>query len=118
VCLVLVVGRGRDLGIGHEGGEATISAGAREDLDVQVGQRYHGAHGELVAQRLQRRNVAGVVDARNGAARVRRVLRRRERVGVGRHHRRVLGERRHDVVALADAGEQDAYFCHPPVSPL
>ena len=35
------------------------------------------------------------------------VLRGRERVGIGRDHGGVLGERRDDVVALADPGEQD-----------
>ena len=56
---------------------------------------------------------------------VRGVLGGRERVGVSRDHGRVLGERRDDVVALADPGEEDrraygAWFggCHPPSAPL
>jgi hypothetical protein len=33
------------------------------------------------------------------------VLRRGERIGIGRDHRRVLGECRHDVVSLADPSQ-------------
>ena len=75
----------------------------------------------------QRRHVGRVVDQRHRDAVVRGVLRGRERVRVGGDDRRVLGEGGDDVVALADAGEEDALqivrvdgplMSHPPVSPL
>ena len=74
-----------------------------------------------LAQLAQRRDVAGIVDPRTARAVVRGVLRRRERVRVGRDDGRVLGERRDDVVALADAGQQDRLrrsAAIRPVSPL
>ena len=69
----------------------------------------------------QRRHVRRVVDPRHRDADVGGVLGRRKRVRIRGDDGRVLGERRHDVVALADAREQDGYAlggCHPPVSPL
>ena len=37
-----------------------------QDLQVEVGQRHHGADVELLAQLLERRHVARLVEARNG----------------------------------------------------
>ena len=114
--LVLVVGGASNLGRGHERGKV----GRGEHLEVEVGERHHGTHIVLVNERLKERHVSGVVYTRRRHVEVRRVLRRRERARVGRDHERMLGERADDVVALADAREDDRYALgrHPPVSPL
>ena len=71
---------------------------------------------------LEERDVARVVDPRRRHPDVGRVLRRRERARVRRDHEGVLGERADDVVALADARQEDGYVAvgpvHPPVPPL
>jgi len=108
VGLVLVVRGARDLGVGDERRQAPVRARLGEDLDVEVRERDDGTDPVLRAQRLERRDVAGIVDPRDGRAHLRGVLRGRERVRVGRDHGRVLREGGHDVVALADAGEFDA----------
>ena len=82
-------------------------AGGGERLDVEVGQRDDGADVVLGDELLEERDVAGVVDARRRDGEVGGVARGRERVGIGGDRERVLGERADDVVALADAGEQD-----------
>ena len=55
----------------------------------------------------QERDVAGIVGARRRDAHVGRVLRGRQRAHVGGDHRRVPREGGDDVVALADARQQD-----------
>ena len=92
-----------------------------QDLQVQVRQRDYGPGAVALAQRAQRGDVLRIGDRRHGGSVIGGVLGRGQGVGVGGHRGRVLGERRDDVVALAHAGEQDAYAaggCHPPVSPL
>ena len=116
--LVLVERRARDLGVGHERRQHAVGAGVGEHLEIEVGQRHNRADVVLAAQLGERRDVRGIVDPRHRHASVRGVLGRRERVGIGGDRERVLGERRDDVVALADAREQHPYVCHPPVSPL
>ena len=131
------VARG-DLRIRDERRQLTRDPRVREHLDVEVGQRHDRADTVLLAQRAQRRDIRRVVDPRHRDADVGRVLRRRKRVRIRRHHQRMLRERRDDVVALpharqqhgnvpavgawgAVAREQYAYAlggCHPPVSPL
>ena len=101
VGLVLVEGGGGHVGVGDERRQEPVGAGPGQHLDVQVGERDHRAHGQLGAQVGQGRDVAGVLDPGNGAAVVRGVLRRRQRVGVHRHRGVVLGEGGDDVVALA-----------------
>ena len=134
--LVLVVGGARDLRVGCEGGQDPVGARLREQLDVEVGERDHGADVVARAQLGEEGDVAGVVDARWRDAVLRGVLRGRKRVRIGGDRRRELREAGDDVVALADAGEEDglagaargriaarpvrrsAHVRHPPVSPL
>ena len=75
-------------------------------MDVEVGQRDDRAHAVRRDELLQERDVCVVVDARRRDAQVRGVLRGRERVGVGGDRERMARERGHDVVTLADAGQQ------------
>jgi hypothetical protein len=109
----LVVGRAGDLGVGDHRRQPPVPARLGEDLDVGVDERKHGADLVLGDERLQRghelRVVVGreVVDLDLGG-----VLRRREAVEVARDDRRVLRERRHDVVASAHAGEQHRTRAH------
>jgi hypothetical protein len=98
-------------------------ASACEQLDVEVGQRQHGADFVLFAELAQRRHVVRVADERHGGAHVRGVLRRRERRGVGGDRARQLGEAGDDVIALADAGQEHGRRAHsspsqPPAAPL
>jgi hypothetical protein len=120
VRLVLVVRRARDRGVGRERRQDPVDARLGQHLDVEVGERDDRADVVLGAQLGERRHVVGIVDARRGEAVVRGVLRGCERIRVGGDRRRVLGEGGDDVVALADAGEEDrfAHVRHPPVSPL
>ncbi len=66
----------------------------------------------LAHQLPQERDVLGRVRARRGDAVVGGVLRGRQRAHVGRDHGRVLREGGDDVVALADAGQQDGGAAH------
>ncbi len=123
VGLVLVVGRARDVARGDERGQAAFLAGAREQLDVEVGQRQHGADFVLFAELAQRPQVTRVIDERDGCADVRGVLRGRERRGVDGDGAGQAGEAGDDVVALADAGQEDCGRAHgspsqPPAAPL
>ncbi len=56
---------------------------------------------------LEKRDVVGIVDPRRCDLHVGGVAGRRERVGIGGDRERVLAEHADDVVALADAGQQD-----------
>ena len=121
----VLVKRGRgDLGVGDEAGQPAVGPGVGEHLEVEVGERHYRAHVVAGAQLLQRGHVAGIVDPWDRIPVVGRILRGRQRVGIGRHDDRVLGKRRDDVVALAHSGEQHAEGAlhwlgfHPPVSPL
>ncbi len=82
VGLVLVVGRTRHFGRGHERRQQTLGTRQREHLDVEVGERDHRADAVALAQLPQERHVAGVGDRRRRGAHLRRVLCRRQRVGV------------------------------------
>jgi hypothetical protein len=118
--LVLVECRARDLAVGHERRQLPGGTRVPEDLQVEIGERDDGPDAELRAQLLQRRHVAGVVEARHRALMVGGVLGGRERVGVGRDRDRQLRERRDERVALADAGDEDgdvAFGPHATCSP-
>ncbi len=108
---------------GTKRGQPALFAGAREQLDVEVGQRQDGADLVGFAELAQRLHVVGVLDERYGRADVRGVLRGRERRGVGGDGLRQAREAGDDVVALADAGEEHGGRAHsspsqPPAAPL
>ena len=79
-----------DLGVRHEGRQVA----AREHLEVEVGERDHGAHVVALDQLGQERDVARVVGARRRDAHVGGVLRGRQRARVGGDDERVPRERR------------------------
>ena len=102
VRLVLVVRRARDLDGRYERRKNAVLARFGQDLDVEVGQRQDGADPVALAQRCQRGHVLGVVHRRHRDAHLRRVLRGRQRRGVGGDRVGERGEAGDDVVALAD----------------
>lgn len=119
VGLQLVLGGAGDAGRGDEGGQLAALAGRGEEGDVEVGEREDDVDGVLGAQRAERREVGGVGERWRGGVDVGRVARGGERVGVDGDDAGVLGEGRDDVVAPADAREQDRrQRPQPPVAPL
>ena len=118
VGLVLVVGRARDLGGGHERGQQALGARVCEHLDVEVGERDHSPDAVALAELLKEGHVAGVGNRWRGGAHLRRVLRGCQRVGVDCDRRGQLREAGDDVVALADPGQHDrGLLSHPPILP-
>ena len=77
--LVLVERRTRDLRIGDERRQVTGGPGVGEHLEIEVCQRHHSADAVLGAQLGERRDIPRIVEPRNGAPDVRRVLGGRER---------------------------------------
>ena len=95
-----------------------LGARLREHLDVEVGQRHHGADVVLVAQLREERARSRVVDARRRDAHG-RPRTAPARAGWGRPRSTVAcwANARDDVVALADAREQDGYIGSPAIRP-
>ena len=118
--LVLVVRGPRDFGIRHQRGQLAGGTRPSQHLDVEIRERDDHPDAKALAQLAKGRHVRGLIDPRHRAAVIGGVLGGGQRVRVRRDDRRVLAERRHDVVALADTGQEDGYSvpCHPPVSPL
>ncbi len=121
--LVLVVRGTRDLRGGAERGQTAFLSSAGEHLDVEVCERQHRTHAVLLAEALERRDVAGVLDQRHGGAHVGGVLSGSERRGIRHHGLGQVGKAGDDVIALAHAREQHGGRTHsspsqPPAAPL